>query len=697
MRVMPLAWRMPFALKTLFVRVMSFARWVPIVRVMLLVRMKPFARMKSSVLVMPLALMLTVSGPLSVMADGPESSAVVFQLYEEGGESEFPEMLQDSLRTLWEHAGTQRDMAHQEITDRVIPELMARYYASGGFFNAGIDSVRVLTPDDGPVGIHIYTQPGCRFSIGSLSFRMDADWVAENRLAGPEVTDSEITEIADVEFPEGADTSSPDLADLSGAVPVPNRADVSDPLHVPEELRPDQVISFYGEGDVYDAAVLEDEFRRYIRHYELQGYPLAGIAIVGFQPDPENCEVSIIAEIDPGERFYAAGVRVGGLRQHDPDYIQTASGIRQQDLVTPGLFQRGRRNLENTEFFHDVSEGDIRMREGEPYVYYDVTERRANNFDVMFGYAPRQVDGYNVIGRGALLIRNVGWSGSSLNLSFERLEDMVTRLRTGYGRQWIGGLPLGAEMQFFFLQQDTSYQVREWEVQGSYNWTPERRVTVSLTQENADANSNPDLPIRVLDGVTRSAGVGFNYDNTDSRLSPTRGMIFDLHIASAFRRVTDSRVEELESRGSMIQQRVRSSFKTYLSPFPRHVAAFRLYGATVESPEYTETDLMRLGGSRSIRGYREEQFRVGRYAWGDLEYRYLLDPYSHAFLFAAGGAYERPEMVGEQDTGTSDWLYSGGFGFRYRTPIGIMQFTYAVSADDPLHNGKVHFNLTADF
>ena len=564
-----------------------------------------------------------------------------------------PDAVDDRIDIQYHHNGGPSPMVdalEDSIAERVAPyfgdslrvaekvnKIFARHYSRNGYFNAAIDSVSIR--DQSKNSIDIFSSPGCRFDIDDLNYH---------------VTDNESSVIEDF-------------------------------------------LWFYGSGDYFDQLALETELRRMIAYLEEIGYPLAEISFTDFRPDSNDCTVTIDIEVSTGEKLYTAGVWTEGLSQHDPDYIETASGIRTDDLITPELFRKGRRNLENTRLFHDVSDGDILFRDGEPFVHYEVIERRANHFDLLFGYDPGLADAYNVIGRGEIMVRNVGWHGSSLMLMFERLEDMVTRLEMGYNRQWIMGMPMGAGTSFRFVQQDTSYQTRSVEVEGMYQWTAGRTFLVSLSQSNTSANTDPGLPVLALDGVTRSAGIGFEYDNTDSRFAPTRGMIFRLNVGTGIRRVTDDRAEDLQSEGTMMQQTVNSSLEAYYSPFQRQVLALRLHGATVESPEYSESELMSLGGSRSIRGYREEQFRVARAAWSDLEYRYLLDPHSHAFLFIAAGAYQRPRLIGRPGAGTNEWLHSGGFGFRYRTPIGMMQFTYGVSGDDPIYNGKIHFSLNTEF
>jgi outer membrane protein assembly factor BamA len=569
------------------------------------------------------------------------------RFYRDGEKTDLPVPLRDSLRQALAH--------DDQMVTEAVKRVLGRHFTDSGYLSAGIDSIvfqrseagqgdRIEAADtlpvfEGPRTVSVYATSGCRYRIGTLDYSIaDAD---ENLM--------------------------------------------------------DRFISFYGNGDLFDGPALQDEFRRVIRHLERQGYPLVQLELADFHPDFHTCLVDIEANVFAGEELRASGVVTNEVRQVRPEYIQMASGVRENDKITPDLFRRGRRNLENTGFFREVSDGDLMIRDGNTYIYYEVNEQRANHFDLIFGYVPGQSAGRDLVGRGEMRIRNVGWTGSSLHLMFERLDDMVTKLETGFDREWIMGQPLGAGADFRFVQQDTSYQIREIHLMGSYRRSPERRYSLHLTQRHVSAGDDPNLPVTVLDGVTRAAGFGFRIDNTDSRIAPRSGILFDLYVESGFRRVDDPRAETLQSRGTMMQQRVRTSLKTFYSPFRRQVLALGIHGSLVESPEYTETDVIPLGGARSLRGYREEQFRVARYAWSDLELRYLLDPVSHAFLFGAVGAYERPPMLGREERSTQGWLYSGGFGFRFQTPIGIVQFTYAVSADDDLHNGKVHFSLSAGF
>ncbi len=132
--------------------------------------------------------------------------------------------------------------------------------------------------------------------------------------------------------------------------------------------------------------------------------------------------------------------------------------------------------------------------------------------------------------------------------------------------------------------------------------------------------------------------------------------------------------------------------------FEKSVIATSLNGFLLESEKVTTNDLIRFGGANSFRGYAEEQFRAGTMFWGDLEYRFLLNRSSFLFAFGAAGGYHRPKLLTEttSDFRTTDYLYSTGFGLSYQTQIGRLKFTYAISPEESIANGKVHFGIRTE-
>lgn len=466
----------------------------------------------------------------------------------------------------------------------------------------------------------------------------------------------------------------------------------------PDSLLPAGNIELPGEGTPYTDNRVEGFVNGILEQYEELGYGLARVDISGIMPDPVTKEVTVRFRVRPGRRLRVEGMLFPELERTDPAYLERVTGIPDSAVVTPSLLETARQNLLQTELFRNVGEPEIVVKGDSTLLQFNLRERNPNQFDLLVGYVPEPGGGGSVVGNGRIRVRNLFWDGSDLRLSFERMQRLVTRLEAGFRRDWIFGAPLGLGGSFHFLQQDTSYQVRNIKGEASYTLGGSMQLRGSLRREATAAADEPGLRVDVLDATATFAGLGFRYRRLDNYITPRRGLELNVELETGIKAVTDARADA-DSVDSRLHQRiVRFSLRPYLPTFKRQVMAFSLHGYFIDSPQFSESDLVRFGGARSLRGYREDQFRASRMLWGDVEYRYLLDPTSYAFIFGALGTYHRPHLVTEplSVSAATRWLHSYGLGFTYATRLGLLQFTYAISPEDRFTNGKVHFGIVAD-
>lgn len=443
---------------------------------------------------------------------------------------------------------------------------------------------------------------------------------------------------------------------------------------------------------------IEQEIRTVLDYYQRQGFALAEVQISSFEPQPDSCNVAVNLMVDAGERMRVRGLLFPDLKVNSPDYIRTVSGVEDSALITPELLQTSKRNLENTNLFKNVAAPDIVIRDEGYFLQYALQESNPNSFDGLLGLVPDEGGGNTVVGDVKLRIRNIIWDGSTTDINFRRLQDEVTRLNLGFKRDWILDVPLGAGLNFNFLQQDSSYQVRNLILKGSYTLGGTTNIVGSLRRQTSVANDDPNLNVDVLDAQATFAGLGLEFNSTDSRISPTSGLEISLNLETGFKNISDERAEA-DSIDSRLRQRVfEFRLQPYFPVFSRTVLTSSLNAFVIQSDQLTESDLFRFGGARSLRGFREDQFFASRVFWGDLEYRYRLDPQSYAFVFGAISNFERPGLSTEsrQVADQIEWVNSWGFGMTFSTPLGLLQLSYAVSSEDTFRNGKVHFGIIAD-
>lgn len=445
----------------------------------------------------------------------------------------------------------------------------------------------------------------------------------------------------------------------------------------------------------YSQKKLQEDINQIIRAYENNGFPLIKVTIRNFNIHPDKKTVDLTLGIKKGAKITTSGVIITNVHKNDPQFLAKITGIRDSSEVTPHLLEMGRNNLQNSELFNSVSKGDIVERNDKYYVQYRVNERNPDSFDILLGYVPNAGRGGTIVGNGDLLLRNAVWNGSKLNLSFNRLQKYVTKLNIGFSKNWLLNIPLGLGADFHFLQQDSSYQIRNFTFQGSYNLNSATQLSATFRRQTVAVNANIIHPPPVLNGTGTYAGIGLNYQKVDNLLVPTHGLKLSVNIETGLKTITGNPTIQDTTQSHVHQKILRFYIQPYFNPFRRQVLTFSMHGYFIQSGLYTESDLIRFGGAKSFRGYREDQFMASRMLWGDTEYRYLLDPTSYAFIFGAAGTYMRPRInLGKTKIAKKvGLLHSFGFGFAFQTKIGQLKITYAKSPEVSFANAMIHISL----
>ena len=111
--------------------------------------------------------------------------------------------------------------------------------------------------------------------------------------------------------------------------------------------------------------------------------------------------------------------------------------------------------------------------------------------------------------------------------------------------------------------------------------------------------------------------------------------------------------------------------------------------------EITTNELFRIGGYNSLRGFNEQSLFTDFYAFGGVEYRYLVS--NQAFFDVFG----QLANVRNSTLKTTSKLYSFGLGFNFLLPIGLM--TFQISNGQEFNNPfkfqdtKIHWGIISKF
>lgn len=453
-------------------------------------------------------------------------------------------------------------------------------------------------------------------------------------------------------------------------------------------------------GSVFRADILEADLERLLEAYENNGLPYCQIQVADFQITPEDL-LDFRLVIDEGPRVRVQSVEPEGNTITRNSVIRREMGIKADDLYSQRAIERGRRKLQRLGFFQEV--GEVRLEVGSRLdlvvLRVPVVEGRSNTVDGVLGYQPAtEVRKGYFTGLLDLSFRNLMGTGRRVEAMWSRREPTSSQLQFGYQEPWPLGLPVTVGGSIQQVNQDSSYAQTNLEIQVDSHLGENLSGGVLFGWERVipDVAGGQDL----FNSRTYSVGLRLELDARDNPLGPRRGGRYQTAIRHRFK--------ENRSTGNIqpTRRRVESTEFTvgveqYMSLHRRHVVATSVHLGEIRSDEQVIplNEQFKLGGARTLRGYREEQFHGSRVIWTNLEYRLLYGRRSWSFLFVDAGHYFR--QVRDPLTGAigevSGEKIGYGVGLRVESRLGILGVDYGLGEGDGLTEGKVHFGVLNEF
>lgn len=428
-------------------------------------------------------------------------------------------------------------------------------------------------------------------------------------------------------------------------------------------------------GAPFDPQALRRSMAALLADLNSGGYPYAQVWITGFSWLKETGEVDLSVAAYGGEAAIVGSVTFEGLGGTDTTLALRISRLRPGRPYDERGIDRARRFLAASGHFSDIGEAEVsRLGPGTVDVRIPVTElERRNRFEGMFGFSRKADGGYRTSGSVDLGLENIGGTGRAV--AFRWLSDGEQYRTTWfrYGEPFLFTLPVALEAE---LRQDVFDTLYDFSLAG-FDLTTAAGPAVSLsagfTWDGTVPKEDPALDRSVRNRLR--AGIRVR----------GAGAAASLMIEGA--RKKNYRPEADDDTWSQLLYRLDAHL--IAATFPSQAIYTRLaVEGVVSANEISLSETYPLGGARSLRGYRENQFRGEQIAFVNLEYRFGGD--SRLFLFDDIGAFYRP---------TEGWTLKNGFGFGLRSSskLGTVEMSFGVGERLALEETRIHISLIENF
>ena len=451
-------------------------------------------------------------------------------------------------------------------------------------------------------------------------------------------------------------------------------------------------------GQPFSVRAVEEGLRQILRTCEQNGLPLAKatIAELDFQERDGNLAVDLAIAVEEGPQALVIGASVSGNERTREEVIVRELRLGRGRPFDPELPARVRRRLERLDIFSGVSEPEYYVRpDGNLGLAITVREGNTNRFDGAVGYVPSGVEGQTGTVTGLLEFgfKNLFGTGRRLDARWRRIDGLSQDLAIRYKEPWLFGLPVSAAGSFAQRKQDSSYVQRGFDVIAELMITDEFSLAVSYATTSV-VPGQLATP-RVSENSSSGFALSVLYDSRDRPVATTGGALFQTSYERGSKRIEAGAVSPVAATES--RDRITADVEAYFVLRRPHVIAVAAHGRDIRTAALEVSDLYRLGGSRTLRGYAEDQFAGSRVVWTNFEYRFLAGNRSYLYGFFDWGYVA--VLAGESSPlGASEVRpYGYGAGLLVETVLGIVDVSIAAGQDDTFSTAKFHLRLINEF
>jgi outer membrane protein assembly factor BamA len=436
---------------------------------------------------------------------------------------------------------------------------------------------------------------------------------------------------------------------------------------------------------------LKQLLSKFLNFYLNNGYPFAEVSFQNgeLEDDQLTCEL----EIKTGELFRWKAINLKGNVDISLRSLQTITGIIIDEPFSEEMLNLVDKRLEQTIYFKKSKSSEILFTEEGVELFVYLESQKVSSIQGAVGLQPNPVtQRVGLTGDIQVKLLNAFNKGENLDLNWRSIQPQTQALNLKFVYPYLFQTPFGIDARFNLFKRDSSFLDVKTNLGIQYQLADGSLLKAFYQLSSSDLlyGASNSIFSKLSKVRSNSYGLSFFRRKLDYIPNPMKGNSLLVEVA------VGSRKTILDSVKNSLMGRINLQYQHYIQLYGRNVLKLAANFESYYAPEIFQNELYRFGGINSFRGFNEEELFASTKFITTLEYRFIVDRNSNAFLFYDQAFYENTALNYLKDN-----PFGIGAGFSFGTKLGIFTISYALgkqlSNNLDFRSGKIHFGYTAYF
>ena len=423
------------------------------------------------------------------------------------------------------------------------------------------------------------------------------------------------------------------------------------------------------------------------------GFPFASLSF-------ENIEISdnqVLSKlkIEKGRIYSWSEIHIKGDSSIAVNAIENIIGIQRGDLFNETALAQVDKRLSQVNFIKSLKSSEILFTEKGVELFLYLQGQKISSIQGAVGLQPNPVkQSVSLTGEFQMKLVNVFKKAEQIDLNWRSIQPQTQSLNLKFIYPYLFKSPFGIDARFNLYKRDSTFLEIKSSIGILYSLKDGAQLKASyqFSSSNLLYGASNNTQFSNLSSVrTNAYGISYTRRKLDYIPNPSKGLSLFTELLIGSR---TSRKDTISDKKSV--SRVTIQIDKYFALAKRHVIKVSAGFETYYAPQVFQNELYRFGGLNSLRGFNEDELFASTKFSTTVEYRFLVDKNSNAFVFYDQSFYENRAISYKKDH-----PFGIGAGFSFGTKLGIFTISYAVGKQlsNPLDMrlSKIHFGYTAYF
>ena len=315
------------------------------------------------------------------------------------------------------------------------------------------------------------------------------------------------------------------------------------------------------------------------------------------------------------------------------------------------------------EFVSETKPPETLFKKDSTFIYIYLKKIQGSSFDGLVNFNSQENGKLQFNGYLDLKLKNILNKGEQLNLLWNSFGNEKQEFSISVKTPYIYNSKLSPEFAFSIYKQDSTFLNTKLNTSLKYQIRNNSNLFVSFNSEKSE-NSTKTISNNISSYENYFLGFGYEYKILKNDIFKNDMFFININPSFGKRKTTNNTSKQIKIATTL----------AYLLDLNRNNSIyFRNKTALLNSTNYFDNELFRIGGNKSIRGFNEQSIFVKNYLLQNIEFRYQTSKSSYMYTIT--------DLALITTTNSKEKLYSFGLGYLFNSNNSQINISTAVGTN----------------